>query len=125
MSRHRISRARFLDDAFLAALRFNAGYRGYENEPKALIALGRRSPGFSKAQYDYAFKKALRLYSSAHRVIKRSLPTLRVRWRAPQQSAQPFNLRPLMIRLRRQAPGFLASTYLEALNWVWYWHYLK
>jgi len=125
MSRHRISRARFLDDAFLAALRFNAGYRGYEDKPKALIALRRRAPGFSKAQYEYAFKKALGLYSSALRVIKRSLPTLRATWRVPEHSAQPYNLRPLVLRLRSQEPGFLSSTYFEALNWVWYWHYLK
>ena len=125
MSRHAIGRARFLDDAFLVAQRFTAGYRGYETEPRALSAFRRRAPGFSKAQYEYAFEKALNLYASALKVIKRSLPTLRARWKIPQQSGHQHNLRPLMLRLRRQAPGFLASTYFKALNWVWYWHYLK
>ena len=125
MSSHHITRARFLDEAFLTALRFNAGYRGYENETKAMIALRRRAPGYSKAQYESAFKKALKLYSLTLRLIKRSVPSLRVRWRVLQKSSTPYNHRPLMLRLRRQEPGFLSSTYLRALHWVWYWHYLK
>ena len=125
MSRRRITRARFLDDAFLTALRFNAGYRGYQTEAKALIALRRRAPGYSRAQYESAFTKALKLCASTLRLIKRSLLSLRVRWKIPQQSSAPYNLRPLMLRLRRQEPGFLSSTYLRALHWVWYWHYLK
>jgi hypothetical protein len=125
MSRRRITRARLLDEAFLTALRFNAGYRGYENETKALIALRRRASGYSRAQCVSAFMKALKLYASTLRLIKRSLPSLRARWTIPQQSSAPYNLRPLVLRLRRQEPGFLSSTYLRALNWVWYWHYLK
>jgi hypothetical protein len=125
MKRRLVTRARFLDDAFLTALRFNAGYRGYENETKALIALRRRASGYSRAQCESAFMKALKLYASTLRLIKRSLPSLRARWTIPQQSSAPYNLRPLVLRLRRQEPGFLSSTYLRALNWVWYWHYLK
>jgi hypothetical protein len=125
MSRRRITRARLLDEAFLTALRFNAGYRGYENEAKAQIALRRRAPGFSSAQYESAFARALKLYASTLRLIRRSPPTLRVKWKIPQQSSAPYNLRPLMLRLRRQEPGFLFSTYFRALNWIWYWHYLK
>jgi len=125
MSRRRITRARLLHEAFLTALRFNAGYRGYENETKAQIALRRRAPGYSRAQYESAFTKALRLYASTLRLITRSLPSLRVSWKIPQQSSAPYDLRPLILRLRRQEPGFLSSTYFRALNWVWYWHYLK
>jgi hypothetical protein len=121
MSRRRITRARLLDDAFLTALRFNAGYRGYQNEAKALIALRRGAPGYSTAQYESAFAKGLKLCASTLRLIKRSLPSLRIRWKIPQQSSAPYNLRPLMLRLRRQEPGFLSSTYLRALNCLVRW----
>ena len=114
-----------MDDAYLVAQRFRAGYRGYENEPKALLALRRRAPGFSNAQYQHAFNKALNLYSSALQLVNRSSPTLRLRWRIPEQPDQEYNLRPLVLRLRRRAPGFLASTYSKALTWVWYWHHLR
>ena len=121
----RPTRGKFLDHAFVVALRFKCGYRGYETERKAMAALRRRAPGFSPVRYSNAFTKALRLYTSTVSLIDLHLPTLRRDWLAIQPAGEVYDLGPLVRQLRRRAPGFLSSTYDLALNWVWYWHHLK
>jgi hypothetical protein len=47
------------------AMQYSHGYKGYENEIKALKALKRRCPGFSQERYKYAWEKGKTLYRAA------------------------------------------------------------
>jgi hypothetical protein len=119
------SRARLLDDAFTVTVRFQAGYRGYETEVKVMAALRRRSPGLSPARYQRALSRAMDLYRRTLSLLRRNKRRLRSQWRVFEKSAQPIELKPLVRRLQRRAPGFRASTYAYAIFWVWYWHFQR
>ena len=110
------SRGEFLNYAFTVAVRRYWTYRGYESDAKALAALRRRFPKRTRAQYEDAFGKGRRLYTAAVKLAAHLDACLGVELDAD---------RTIQRKLAARVPGFRASTYRDAIGWVYYWHHLR
>jgi hypothetical protein len=118
----RQSRGRLLTAAWQAAWRYRV-YGAYGSETKACMALRRRVPGFSAKQYVNAFRRAVDLHESAVMLVARRSKSL---WRLTDLAAKRYpDSRAEVAQLRKLGPGFLASTYLSAVEWVFVWYHLK
>ena len=95
---------------------------------KYVRSLRRKCPGFSAAQYQAAFRRALAMYrdtealmhgeSRAGRVTADGFPELFAVRSTPR-------VRALADHLRRRHKGFPASAYRRALTWAYYFVVLR
>jgi hypothetical protein len=127
-----------LDAAVTVAMRCQYGYKGYEDNLKAVKALKRRCPGFSQAQYLDALRKGKLLYEASERVIKgqdysnnKENPELlfkekktKEEWKIIEENRiKEIKVLTKMLELRYNniCGVFLKSTRLNAVSWAYYW----
>jgi hypothetical protein len=121
-TQRRQSRSKLPDAAWEVAASYRT-HDAYGSESRACKALQRRCPGFTTPQYQNAFRKAVELYVTAVELVSRNAEAL---WRQTDVEANRFpDFRDLVGEIRTCCPRFRVSTYLAALNWVFFWHHLK
>ena len=122
VSSTRPSRADLLDAAWEVAAYYRA-HDAYGSEARARKALQGRRQGFTARRYHQAFQKGVALYDAAVELVARDIAAL---WRQFDLAAERYpDFRSQLPEIRRRCPGFRVSTYLAALNWVFFWHHLK
>ena len=121
MSKPATSRGQFLQQAWEVAAYFLAHDAYGRNEAAACRALKRRCPGFTKRQYQNAFRKGLALYEAATAAIEPRSGELMKQCK----TEEVVDFREFFPQMRRACPGFSAATYASALWWILFWHHLK